>query len=344
MTSRSHTVLQYALVASFACAAATTTLAAVNKTEQKTTMKFGGGLGRMMGLFGGDAAKDGLVTTTVVAGDRMYTSSDDRRAQIIDLAEGRMYDLDLRDKKYEVTTFDELRERIEEMRKRAREQAPPSREADGDDQPEREVEVDLDVQRPGDTREFSGRQAELVVTTVTVREKGRTLEEAGGIVMTARSWNTDDVTGMQEILDFQRRYAVALGEIFGFESSAEQMSSAMAMFPGLGDAMKRFQEEGVQAEGTAMLTEMTFENVKPQAEVVAAPAPAPEPERRGRFGGLGGLGDRLGRSIGGGGDADANADAGNPRSTIFDTTSELLNIDTSPDTTLTVIPADFKED
>ncbi|MDA1092935.1 MAG: hypothetical protein O3A25_06670 [Acidobacteria bacterium] len=39
-----------------------------------------------------------------------------------------------------------------------------------------------------------------------------------------------------------------------------------------------------------------------------------------------------------------DADAGNPRSTIFDTTSELLNIDTSPDTTLTVIPADFKED
>ncbi len=346
MTSRSHTVLQYVLVASFACAAATTTLAAV-KTEQKTTMKFEGGLGRVMGLFGGDAAKDGLVTTTVVAGDRMYTSSDDRRAQIIDLAEGRMYDLDLRDKKYEVTTFDELRERIEEMRERARKQAPPdapSRQADGDGQPQREVEVDLDVQRPGDTREFSGRQAELVVTTVTVREKGRTLEDAGGIVMTARSWNTDDVTGMQEILDFQRRYAEALGEIFGFESSAEQMTSAMAMFPGLGEAMKRFQEEGVQAEGTAMLTEMTFENVKPKAEVAAAPAPAPEPEqpRRGRFGGLGGLGDRLGRSIGGGGDADA--DAGKPRSTIFETTSELLNIDTNPDTTLTVIPADFEED
>jgi hypothetical protein len=59
-----------------------------------------------------------------------------------------------------------------------------------------------------------------VVTTVTVREKDRTLEEAGGIVMTVRSWTTDDVTGMQEITDFQRRYAEALGEIFGFDSAA----------------------------------------------------------------------------------------------------------------------------
>jgi hypothetical protein len=31
-----------------------------------------------------------------------------------------------------------------------------------------------------------------VVTTVTVREKDRPLEESGGIVMTVRSWTTDD--------------------------------------------------------------------------------------------------------------------------------------------------------
>ena len=92
---------------------ASTTLASV-KTEQKTIITFAGMLGRMMGMFGGDAAKDGVVTTTVVD-DRMYTSSDDRTGQIVDLNERRIYDLDLRDKTFEVTTFDELRARIEEM-------------------------------------------------------------------------------------------------------------------------------------------------------------------------------------------------------------------------------------
>ncbi len=146
------------------------------------------------------------------------------------------------------------------------------------------------------------------------------------------------MTGIEEIQDFQRRYAEALGEIFGFDSSAEQMTSAMAMFLGLGEAMQRFQEEGAQIDGTAMLTEMTFENVKGAAQVVEAPPEEEKPRRR-RFGGLGGLGNRLGRALGGGGDDAENE----PRSTIFSTTSELLNIDPNPDTSMVAIPADFRE-
>ena len=145
MTPRSRRVLHQALVASFVLAAVTAMFASV-KTEQRTTGKFEGAMGRVVGLFGGDAAKDGLMTTTVVDNDRMYISSDDRRTQIIDLAEGRMYDLDLRDKTYEINTFDELRARIQEMQERARERAPSdasSRQPSEDGEPGREVEVDL---------------------------------------------------------------------------------------------------------------------------------------------------------------------------------------------------------
>ena len=144
---------------------------------------------------------------------------------------------------------------------------------------------------------------------------------------------------MREVLAFQRRYGEALGEIFGINASAEQMTWAVGMFPGLAEAMKRFQEEGIQMAGTAMLTEMTFENVRGQAQM-DAPPPQEEPSR-GRFGGLGGLGSRIGRAIGGGG-----GEPGEPRSTIFTTTTELLSIDGSPgspDTSLVVIPADFTE-
>ena len=59
------------------------------------------------------------------------------------------------------------------------------------------------------------------------------------------------------------------------------MTSAMAMFPGLGEAMQRFQEEGSQIDGTAMLTEMTFENVKGAAQVEVPPEE--EKPRRGQF-------------------------------------------------------------
>ncbi len=103
MTNRSSVSL---VILSLIFVLASTTLASV-KTEQKTTITFAGMVGRMMGMFGGDAAKDGVVTTTVVV--------DDRTGQIVDLNERRIYDLDLRDKTFEVTTFDELRARMEEM-------------------------------------------------------------------------------------------------------------------------------------------------------------------------------------------------------------------------------------
>ena len=40
------------------------------KTREKGQVKFEGMLGRMVGMFGGKAAKEGIVTTNAVKGDR----------------------------------------------------------------------------------------------------------------------------------------------------------------------------------------------------------------------------------------------------------------------------------
>ena len=335
-----HRLFSAALTLSLVLGGVVTTSAAV-KTEQKTQIEFEGMLGRMMGMFGGDAAKDGVVTTTIVSGDRMLTRSDDRRARIVDLAERATYDLDLRDRTYEVTTFEELRARMEEMRERARQQVPPDAQTQDrpDGQPAKEFEIDVASRKTGERRTINDHDTEQSITTITVREKGKTLEEAGGIVMTVNAWQASAIAGMQEVLDFSRRYAEALGEILGFESSADQMASAMAMFPGLAEAMQRFQDEGAAMAGTAVLTEMTFENVRGASQMTQSPPPEEEPKRRGRFGGLGGLGDRIGRAMGGGG---GNASA-EPRSTIFTTTTELLNATTNVDASEVAIPEGFTE-
>jgi hypothetical protein len=55
------------------------------KSSSKAQMKFEGMLGRMMGMFGGKAAREGVVSTEAVKGDRKLTTSGDT-AQIIDLA------------------------------------------------------------------------------------------------------------------------------------------------------------------------------------------------------------------------------------------------------------------
>src|SRR6185503_8438438 len=92
------------------------------RADQKTRLELGGTLGRMFNLFGGKAAKEGVISTVAVKGDRKATMND-QNGQIIDLAEEKIYDVDLKKKSYKVTTFAELRRRMEEARKKAAEDA-----------------------------------------------------------------------------------------------------------------------------------------------------------------------------------------------------------------------------
>src|SRR6476659_2166829 len=100
----------------------TGTLLADFRADEKTRVEFGGVLGRMMNLFGGKAAREGVTSTVAVKGDRKATLND-TTGQIIDLGEEKVYDLDMKKKNYKVTTFDELRRRMEEDAKRAQEAA-----------------------------------------------------------------------------------------------------------------------------------------------------------------------------------------------------------------------------
>ena len=53
------------------------------KTRDKSQVKFEGMLGRMVGMFGGKAAKDGVVTTEAVKGDRKVEMNDTTAASSI---------------------------------------------------------------------------------------------------------------------------------------------------------------------------------------------------------------------------------------------------------------------
>jgi|SRR6266571_7598111 len=91
------------------------------RADEKTHIEFAGMLGRMMNIFGGKGARDGVTSTVAVKGDRKATLNDSS-GQIIDLSEEKIYDLDLKKKAYKVTTFAELRRRMEEAKRKAEEE------------------------------------------------------------------------------------------------------------------------------------------------------------------------------------------------------------------------------
>lgn len=200
------------------------------KTTGRTQTKFEGTLGRMMGLFGGKGAQDGIVSTVAVKGDRKVTSTEDA-ATIVDLAEEKVYDLNLRDKSYKVTTFAEIRKRMEEARAKTEDEARKQRARDEKRDPnQREMTADFNVKETGQRREINGFNCREVLLMIAIHEKDKTLEQAGGILMTTDMWLAPRIAATTEIADFDAKYARKLSENGGLPSG-EQLAQAFAMYP-----------------------------------------------------------------------------------------------------------------
>jgi hypothetical protein len=315
------------------------------KIEERSHVKFEGMLGRMVGLFGGRAAREGVVTTVAVKGDRKMTMTG-QTGQLIDLGEEKIYDVDFRRKTYTVTTFDQLRKQMQEAMAKAKEQAraaeaEPQTAEEPRDPEEPQFEVDFDLRESGQRKTVSSFDAREVVMTITVREKDKTLEQSGGILLTANSWLSDRVAGTRTVEQFDRRYAEKLGGPLAAGASMEQMAAALAMYPGLQDALARYQTENVNLEGTPVLTTVTFQAVRSPEQMAQAEREEPQegPSISGGVGGvLGGLGRRAAR-----GRQTQEQDAGSrDRVTIMTMTHELLKVTPEATQADVSIPADFK--
>jgi hypothetical protein len=299
--------------------------AAEVKTRDKSQVKFES---RLLNFMLGKSAKEGVEGRTAVKGDRKATLNDNG-GTIVDLAEERVYELDAKKKTYTVTTFEELRRRMREAQEKAKKQAEkeePRQQAEAQ-KPTKEYEVDFDVKDTGQRKQIAGFDARNTVATVTIREKGRTLEEAGGLIMTSDMWLGPKVPQMKEFADFDLRYAKALQPTTA-TLSAEQMSMVLAMFPLVAKGMDRMAKEGDKLSGTPLDTTTTFEAVLSKDQLIEAQAKQPS--------GGGGLGGLLAKKI-------LKTEPPKERSTIFTLHHQILEVATTVAPADLAIPADFKE-
>jgi hypothetical protein len=318
------------------------------RSDQKSHVEFAGMLGRMFTMFGGKAAKEGVTSIVAVKGDRKATMNDST-GQIIDLAEEKVYDLDLKKKSYKVTTFAELRRRMEEAKRKAeedaRKEAGQQKEKPAAADPNaKQVEIDFDVKNTGVKKTINGFDTHEAIITITVREKGKTLEQGGGMVMTSDMWLAPKIAAMKEIADFDMRYAKALYGSMVAGVSAEQMAAAMAMYPMMKDALGKMSAEGGKIDGTAIQTTTTMDSVKSDDQMAEEAKAAksgddsksstpPSP------GGLiGGFAKKMAAKKMSSGD-----DAAKPRATFMTATTEVLKVVTDVTPADVAVPAGFKE-
>ncbi len=294
------------------------------KTQERTQIKFEGALGRMFNLFGGRGARDGIVSTVAVKGTRMLSTTGDT-GELIDLGEEKVYTLDLKGKSYTVLTFAEMRRRMEEAMAKAKKDAAamkpePEQPASGEKKPE--YDVDFTITEGAGSKQVAGLDTKESVATITVREKGKSLEEGGGLVLETHLWMTPKVAALQEVNTFRARYAE---KVFGpvMAQAAPNLTQAMAMYPQMQDAMTKLAQESKKLDGTPLLTEMIF--------LVAAPPGSESAQRSEPAPGLGGLLGGLGRLRGKKNDAPAPAAAAAApgRTTVMTITTESLEIATA---------------
>ena len=299
------------------------------KTHDRTSVKFEGMLGRMVGMFGGKAAKEGVESTVAVKGNRK-ASINDSTGRIVDLSEEKVYDLDMRKKTYTVTTFDELRRRMREAQEKAAKENQKEEPSKGQEQqkPQKEYEVDFDVKETGQTKQIAGYDTHETIATVTVREKGKTLDDGGGIVMTNDLWLGPDIPQLKEVVDFELRFWKQLQEGAGTDTiSPEQMAMLIASFPGIQAAMQRFSQEGGKLKGTALDSTSTFDAVKSKEQLA---------QSQQQSSGGGGISGMLAKKV-------MKHDEPKARSTVFTTHHEYISIDKAVDASDLAIPPDFKE-
>ena len=338
------------LIAVFVClVGVTSSLSADVRTDQRVKFQLGGALGKMVNMFS-KGAREGVTTVVAVKGNRKSTMNGDSTGQIIDLAEEKIYDLDIKKKTYKVTTFAEIRKQMEEAKRQAEQAAKderasqpgaPSKPAEKDPNA-KEMEVDFDIKTTSETRSINGFNTTKSVMTITVREKGKTLDESGGVVMTTDMWMTPNAPSTKDLADFDMRYAQMLYGPAVTGASAQDMAMAMAMYPQMKPALDKARAEGGKMPaGTAILTDMKMESVPPgTANSASAAAPAPEaPAKKGLGGMLGGL-KKMAEQ------AEKNQQQGGgkaERAIIMTTSVEMLKLTTDVDAASVAIPAGFSE-
>ena len=199
---RIHTLAVLAAVA----LASGTSLRADVQTQQKTHVHFGGAAR----AHGQHVRRQGRQGRHRRDDRRERRSEDDDQRQdrrLIDMAEEKVYDIDLDGKSYKVTTFAEIRKKMQEAQDKAKEHMDAAkrsrRSRTKPAEPQKKMAIDVSTHETGQKKTINGFDCKQVITTVTMHDENKTLEQGGGMVMTTDSWMTSPIPAMKEVAAFR---------------------------------------------------------------------------------------------------------------------------------------------
>jgi hypothetical protein len=194
-----------------------------------------GMMGKMLGGRMGKALQD-QTYKVYLKGNKMARLGADS-IMIFDLDAGTMTTIDKQKQSYSTMSFDEMNQRMQQMKDRM--------SKDGEQPPE--IQFDSKVAATGKTRTIDGHEAKEYIMTITAQG------QQGGMKVNSDLWAVASVPGVEELRNFQKKMAARLSNMNG------------GLNPMLGTAssgLNQLTRETMKMDGFPVVQDVTISGVQ----------------------------------------------------------------------------------
>jgi hypothetical protein len=190
-------------------------------------------MGKMVGGRMGKALQD-QTHKVYLKGNKMARIGTET-SSIFDLDAGTMSTIDHERKTYSTVTFDEMNQRMEEMKSRMSKnsgQAP-------------DIKFDVKVEETSNTRTIDGQSAKEYIMTLTASG-----QEGAGMKVRSEMWTVSSVSGEDELRAFQKKLAEKLANMSGFNPMMGAANTGLSQLAKEGMKLKGYPlEQNVAISG-----------------------------------------------------------------------------------------------
>jgi len=314
-------------------------------TYQETTQMTGGSMLAMLRALGPltRSAREPIVSTNIIQGNRMATVTKDR-VSIIDLDKETITTVDSAKKSYSVMTFAEMKQAMEDAAKRMQ----GRQKSKGDDV---QAQFKISAKATGETKNLQGLNAKEMLITMTMESQNTKTGDSGAMDISTDAWYAPP-PGYGEVKEFHKKMAVKLGNMFGSGmQQISQMAAAQGGQANMSESMEQVAKELAKIDGVPVESVIKM-GAGGTTAGGSTPAAQPEPEEKksgastiagdalGRFGGLG----RRKKDDQPKDDAPPAKGAQSGSGTLMEMTMNLTSFSAGPaDTSKFEVPAGYKQ-
>jgi hypothetical protein len=343
MINRTSPALRWTL----ACVVSAAPLFGDFSYEQTSQMTGGAMLGMMKfaGAFApkGQKPAEPILTTVSLKENRMVRKSA-QEAFVIDLDKQTITRIHFAKKTYSSMTFAQMKEQMEKMSERMKSNA---------DAQKTNASVSVKVNDTGQSKAVSGNETHEMILTMTMASTDPSTGNSGEMNVSSDMWIAPGVPGYEEVRDFHKRMADAMGWVPG--------DNPMLNRPDLAKAMAEVYQQGSKLNGLPLETVIKMGiagQPAPDSAGQAQPAAAAsQPQQQQQTSQPNSPGSALSSALGsrfglgrhkkqdnGNADSSASSSGGASSGSLIEMTTQVTSFNSNPvDPSIFDVPAGFKQ-